>query len=547
MHNNPNQEIRTDYAVNDVFKPINANQLAKSIHYDFVVTQDLFDAFVQYNELTEGSIVYINNLLKSKLNGSTGPNISGVKAPLNIYIAANTKGYKLEFVDHFIVGISGGYVDVSDFKEGGQFTYEKTRDMFNIYSAYPYEVASIWGGLNLWSTITSYVVIDPDTISYSQFSGVAKIGYYKLNGALTVNPVTGFQMVFGTHLGDYVPAQNPSSTTSWDTYIPTVVFANWMNGGTGEYSIVDSTTRVPGIFQSITATLTGYSCGVILNVVTGNTVKPYSLSSYSPTEIRFINNDIGRIVSIATDGSITYATMTVPMSGSVVLTDYAVGDTYGLVKYDISGCKSIIDYYNRVQVVRDGVDNFATIEEETNNHSWYAPSWGFDFKSAKVLNWYTWFALSLQVLNDETVNWVYNNRSSLYINSDSLRDGVIYEVNIHVMKLPLNPYRPDNKSSRGQALNQAIPNTSPTDPTGFDTTKYIELFFYNSSGSATYTTVWGGDNNMSYVLRTTWVKTDSNPSTLTSGNPSNVIPLSELAYSTTRFVKLDGKIYVMAY
>ena len=46
MQNNPHQEIRTDYMVNDVFTPTAANQLARSIPFDFVITSEMVASYM---------------------------------------------------------------------------------------------------------------------------------------------------------------------------------------------------------------------------------------------------------------------------------------------------------------------------------------------------------------------------------------------------------------------------------------------------------------------------------------------------------------------
>ena len=88
MQNNPNQEIHTDYRANDIFKPVNANQLANSIHYDFVITQEMLDKYLEKHPSTTD--IDVGNLIASDINGNDSSWENPVPAPVSIYIAAKT-------------------------------------------------------------------------------------------------------------------------------------------------------------------------------------------------------------------------------------------------------------------------------------------------------------------------------------------------------------------------------------------------------------------------------------------------------------------------
>ena len=77
MLNNHNNEIYTDYRANDIFKPVNANQLAEAIHYDFVITQEKIDAVLEAIAPTPDGSGYRNldlgELIIRKVDGESAP------------------------------------------------------------------------------------------------------------------------------------------------------------------------------------------------------------------------------------------------------------------------------------------------------------------------------------------------------------------------------------------------------------------------------------------------------------------------------------------
>ena len=159
MKNNPNQEIHTDYVANDIFKPINANRLAESIHYDFVITQEMFDKYMEKHPTS--TVVEVGDLSASNSDGTDPTSYSFLaKAPVSVFIAAKIPAtVALEFTTNFITPSNNGIVDLTDFIDNGQFTVSKTDGAADIYSEYPYNVLGVSGGINFHSTPKAPITI----------------------------------------------------------------------------------------------------------------------------------------------------------------------------------------------------------------------------------------------------------------------------------------------------------------------------------------------------------------------------------------------------
>jgi len=63
MINNPPRNIHTDYVASDVFKPKDANALAASVQYDFVITKERVDEYREKHENTQEDWMDVGSLL----------------------------------------------------------------------------------------------------------------------------------------------------------------------------------------------------------------------------------------------------------------------------------------------------------------------------------------------------------------------------------------------------------------------------------------------------------------------------------------------------
>ena len=177
MQNNPHQEIRTDYMVNDVFTPTAANQLARSIPFDFVITAEMVVAYMlKHPGLT---VLDIGALIASKIDGSDDATWdSPVQAPVRIFInVPYTPGIQFDFSGRLIrsTGTGAPILDCSGFKVSGNWDATVTKDMVYVYSAYPYRVVVPVAGVNFVSTPATYV-----SFQYGNPAnrGVIKVGAY---------------------------------------------------------------------------------------------------------------------------------------------------------------------------------------------------------------------------------------------------------------------------------------------------------------------------------------------------------------------------------
>lgn len=559
MQNNPNQEIHTDYKKNDIFKPVNANQLAKSIHYDFVVTQDMFDTYVNKQGVSEGAVVDIGEVLRSTIDGRSGPiDDTRIPTPISMFIAANTTGYNLSFTGRLWGGIL-------------YWTPGKS-DCVNVYSSYPYSVKSLAGGLNFWSTINAPVILDDFNVTWY---GVCKIGCYTLKRDynFTHSLSSGPQIVFGLAVGDTKkPTYTPVATGP--TYFePTILFANWMGDSsvTTEYTIKSDDTSIPGLFQSMWIATARYKNEILLKVYSssGNDLFLYVISDYTANEFRFSNSDTGRVVSIHNDGSITWNYVGGYGGGGgdqpVIIYNLNVTEhlnpnkayTERFNPNTADALKGLLSTMSESKtILRPNAKDFKTIPEDTGDPklTWYSNTKSFQFRGARVLEYYSWFLISVNNLTDKAPEWISNN-NSVVIDVDDLVEGIVYEVNIHVVKLPLKQYEATFNSTKytcGMQLcpdEPVVPLPGTASPNNLPKASGWSVLFYHPSGESANLYYWGTSKKVSdptnilyprYTVCTNNVDPDSSDVQL-------YYSTNELGRASIQFVKLNGNVYVMRY
>ena len=570
MQNNPNQEIHTDYRANDIFKPINANRLAESIHYDFVITQEMWDKYIENypdeREIDVGVLVCCN----SDGTKSEGMYSQLAKAPVSVYIAAKIPiAYTLNFTGAF----ANVVVDCSDFKSNGAWSATLTRDMIDIYSAHPYAVTAIAGGFNFWSNPVAYVQLNGNNL----WDGICKIGSYKLTRSINLLRPSGFQLVIeGHNVGTYEFTYN-FNDDSPDDYAgearPSVVYANWMTGGgiSTQYSISGQdmsspTTIKNGLFAQMRASMTEYGTEPVLVVGHNYASARYTFCGWNSYYIRFANTDEGKTVDVYKEGKVVWKTATGGGSGTgsvdkVVLTDFDVTD----LPYN-SALRAVTEYFkNQRSVYRTNTKQFTDVCKDVADPDyvqWYSTSVGpsnemnlFKFKGATVVDWYKWHAISSQ--NSATVatdvQWYYNTRD-LLIDTESLVEGIVYEVNVHIMYLPSPTYTSNYGSGDKTCMQQAAPSDSPTDPPNFNHNVKPKIQFWQAEAKTTHNDVryWGGTatvQNTAYEIIPSISSKVAVASSIYPGTQSgtSTYQLKEIASGSVQFVKLNGAIYVMKY
>ena len=568
MQNNPNQEIHTDYRADDIFKPINTNRLAESIHYDFVITQEMWDKYNEkYPDETE---VDVGVLLCCNSEGVKGQSTQLAKAPVSVYIAAKVP---LTHTLNFTGAFANVVVDCSDFKSNGDWSPTLTKDMINVYSAYPYKATALAGGLNFWSNPVAYVQLNGNNL----WNGVCKIGSYKLTEATNLLRPDSFQLVIdGCNVGTANFTYNFSDSSPYEyagEARPSVVYANWMTGGgiSTQYGIsgqdMSSPTTVKnGLFAQMRASMVDYDTEPVLVVGHNYASARYTFCGWNSSYIRFANTDEGKTVDVYKDGKIVWKTATGGGSGTgsvdkVILTDFDVTD----LSYN-SALKAVTDYYkNQRSVYRTNTKQFTEVCKDIADPDyvqWYGTSVGpsnemnlFKFKGATVLDWYRWHAISSQnaYANATDVQWYYNTRD-LYIDTESLVEGVVYEVNIHIMYLPSPTYTSNYGSGDKTCMQQAAPSDSPTDPPGFNNNVKPKIQFWQAEAKTTHNDVkyWGGTStvmNTAFEVIPSIASKVPVASSIYPGYQSgtSTYQLKEIASGSVQFVKLNGSIYVMKY
>ena len=578
MQTNPNQQIHTDYQIDDVFKPEAANQLARSIHYDFVITQKMFDAYVEKHP----SFTYIDVglLICSKPDGTDGYESGTVlaKAPVNIYIDADTGRMPIEFTYELL-----NIIDCSDFKVGGSWDAFVTKDMMNIYSSHPYIVQNLAGGFNFWSSPTAYV----ETAGYNTNAGIAKIGSYKLTHTTNICRPDNFQLVIeglGLGLMFTYTGSDASPDEHFGGLRPSIVYGNWMTGSglSTQYSIhgkdtVNPTTIKNGLYAQMQASVADWDTEPILVVTHNYSTSRYQLSGWDSFEFRFVNASEGKTVTIYKDGTVKWGYASAVSGGggsSAIISDFLVhaiaDDSFnpGLIHpYIVDNGFGSASSFNEAQllVVLPNENRFLTPKQDMGTrHSsgepaspnWYSGYPGFSFQHGAItkLDWYFWYAIL--DYNDftpgatSTTNiWIKNPRLTLYIAIDELKEGVVYEVNLHSVWLPMaDPTTIGNPAVTYR--DQASPVTNKV--SGGGTLDYnsfgkpaIRFVGYNSV--PTYVKYWGSECGSDNVIYPAFYATPSPNYGAPGTQSNNYTQLRDMATARVLFTYLNGKVFVMSY
>lgn len=134
-----------------------------------------------------------------------------------------------------------------------------------------------------------------------------------------------------------------------------------------------------------------------------------------------------------------------------------------------------------------------------------------------------------------------NPETGLYIVTDNLLEGVVYEVTINI--------RANAKVSDGEGISDVDGNTAGgmLAPGMDDRSFYI--YFYNANGGSVTANRWADSTHSSnHYIRPTFNKVPTGNKQVSWGPTAGYsIQAPVLATATAYFVKIDGKIYVMGY
>lgn len=561
MKNNPNQEIHTDYRANDIFKPINANRLAESIHYDFVITQEMFDKYMEQHPTY--TVVGVGKLIASNSDGTDPTSYSFLaKAPVSVFIAAKIPNtVALEFTDTFITPSNNGIVDLTDFITDGQFTTSKTDGAADIYSEYPYNAYGVSGGINFHSTPKA-----PITITSSlQYNGVIRIGAYRTS---TTGPISVKRNgAVKIYTQEYLSGYGFDDELTGESQSPGLFVADWMGGGcSGDlgYGIGETDTVQYGLFDRFAES---YRLGTraSLFVRHAQSTSVYHRDHGSSYDTTFSNTSEGRKIIIHKDGTITKEDTGVGGGGGggrAALVDF---DTNGYVNHKwIVGDNNSVD---TLSILKPGFTSFLSPKQDMTRYipggesgnppDWYNGYPGFSFENGLVstLDWFFWYAISDYTDSysgtEPPVDWHVNPRKNLYVATDKLKEGIVYEINLYCVMLPgKNDYSVGTPSKTYGR--QASPVTQYVNSPALDGDSLGRptVSFINYGGGNTYVRRWGEEDRTG--------NTQIQPVFYNVGQPHNAGPsegsdvysgkqLRIMARAKLTFTCLNGSVFIMSY
>lgn len=567
MINNQNQDVHVDYTAGDRFLPSAANQLAGSIKYDFVITGEVLSNYLDKHPNV--TVIDVGDLITCDTEGNDGTWTGNkVPAPVSIYIAGKTSrtdGYCLDFGGKLLTDI----VDCSEFQSGGDWDSALTKDMINVHSAYPYRLKELVAGVNFWSTFESVVSI---VGAYATNPGITKVGVYATEGSGTLYDLgdSDYLQIVCKHLvsGNQFSI-SPTASHVETGYRAAVVVADWMTGNSSAtlgYSIATTDTSKPGLFQQLTESIK-YGSEPVVFIGYSQAVSYYHICYHGTSEMRFQNNDEGKLLVVDSDGGLTWSTLSSGGGGRAVILDTDTSDVIPYVSPGDIPHKYIVGKSNHIDELTVLRPSSGFISPQQDMDNTLAPGWydgypGFSFAKGPVttLDWYFWYAISDFDDNDDTtLVWRKNTRLQLHVNIDSLREGQVYEIACHVISLPSGPvaedpgYPDDYKVGNLIYGKQASPVTKYANGTDLDSTvwnmKPSVYFIDYTGGTPSEVNIWGlpGRHINNVIYPAFYAAPEPNYGSKKPNNVSPIMQLKDLARAKLLFTYLGGIVYVMAY
>lgn len=191
MLTNPNWNVHTNYAVNDVFKPVAANQLASTIPYDYVITQAMLDWGV--TNASDSNGIDIAKVLKKGDTGSTAGITS--KKRISVILDCDT--------DSTMTLNFRNFVGSPWFAEG------QGTNTLDIYPKAPFVFTGRSGPTYIYSGYKNFVVI-PDTIQQATLY----VGVFTCNSNI---PWSTGSFIYEAVQGNNVPSGASVVHTAWMT------------------------------------------------------------------------------------------------------------------------------------------------------------------------------------------------------------------------------------------------------------------------------------------------------------------------------------------
>lgn len=584
MQTNPNQYIHTDYKLNDVFKPEAANQLARAIHYDFVITQEMLDKYLE--RMPSTTSIDVGTLIAMDWDDPMAyPWGAPIKAPISIYISAKTSAndqFTFDFWGRLIGGSSsdGHIVDCSDYMVNGNWDAELTKDMINVYSAHPYRVGYLTAGCNHWSTPTAYVSIK----KVSQNNGIAKIGTYYLEGPqsdYTYQDQENLQIVCQDYKSfDFVI--NPSQGHVVMGYRPLFVHANWMGGGGGvttEYYIrgtdmSDPTTSKPGLYQQLAASASEWNTEPILAVQHNQYTSRYQLCRWDSYKFEFSNVVEGKSVTVHQNGDVEWGEITTGSRGGssdiIIFQDDGVMIPYKKGAKFVSLDPRLVETDNQVRYSLYQNGQFTTYNSQTADVPLFkvpnsSNNNGLRPYGTNHIVWNTWFAITaysvfegdptgasshIETFKNGSIDSSipgHNNLARMYIVTDALVEGLVYEVVINIRAIATTTESETGSSEAGTPYGLMLA------PDRYE--PHFGLVFFTSDGYNVIPRRWADSTRGCYfVVRPRFNRVPSDgDGTGFQGQHGGIFHTSDsgiapiLATAKVYFVRMGSDIFVMSY
>lgn len=427
MINNPAQNIHTDYATDDVFRPKDANSIVDCVPYDYVITDKMLEAYYEEHVVTDPSMFPVD---VAELFGVHYPETTvdsmGIerKSKISVMIAAHTT-----------------YNNRFDFQTGFPPFFSASSDPdqeLHVYSRAP------------WTLCRGFHHAAVFIHSHGETSCVS------LDCA-----------------NDILSGQTPMFVGSYRTDMA-------------------STPLVWGNSAKFT-----FECLIAGDPIT-KTSNPYAIIE----QRAWLSNAIGGDSSV--------------VSGHMYLVDTKTPDWYR-------------DRIGKNLTLSKDDTTIDLVEMPTALHP-------LDISGAVSLDWYTWDIVPHASQQTATAN----TNTVLYIDSDSLREGVVYEVGLHIM----------NHQVEGSDRHITVDNGVLVPPSRVDSVsspEYKIAFYQVVQGTAVpqYVYEWSAGSmqyatNYAIEIRKHWNIPDTVSSTATA-------TLAEIAWGRALFTKLGGKIVILKY
>lgn len=562
MIENPSQGIKK-YSTDDVYTPGDSNSRRERAQYDFVITQEQLASRVGWlgSQDEDTSVLDLGEIILSNADGSTGPALSTLlDHPISIYIDAQAEGIVFDlagslfstkiFTSGTVSAAQGGY-------NGGTLVH--------IYSRTGYSIpqASVCGAIALHSRPEAPVSIISSGSAPAAgcgWNGIFKVGTCKVLGTdinLYSRPgwlagYPGLTVVYEKCLEGRIVWDDTSSSPLANTYEPGVVCAPWMSPAvdtwldTAEGSWVNSQSSPGkkhwcGLTYKIDQALRYGSAPKLRIATTSQGTLCLPLSAQKGTVLG------GDVQYTFSNG---YKTATVDAVDDIVLGNVSTSGSHAIiadfdVKRDVPTVGGEFDFdlvsgLSKCTILREGGDF-----EALSNQDWTT---ALDLSSCSTLDWYLWYAYHGHITEGSTAaafEWVSNTRTQRILDAATFTEGKVYEINIHIVALPSGgPYVTED-ITWGE---WASPVTKLVNGTSLDQealSNWVNLIFRDGQSNASVS-YWGGT-----AANSAMVSPDFRAPAANSVGPyrsaRTMWELTELAVAKVQFVKLDGKVYIMAY